>query len=115
MRAMSRNGALPIVVALALGLAGAGAAADLGKLPPDAVLPRGEGSPGQVTFRHASHVDPASPSCVSCHPRQFRILERAATASGAPIRHAEMEKGALCGSCHGKAAFGFDRCELCHE
>jgi c(7)-type cytochrome triheme protein len=25
-----------------------------------------------------------------------------------------MEKGQSCGACHGKQAFGFDDCEMCH-
>jgi len=26
-----------------------------------------------------------------------------------------MTKGAACGSCHGRKAFGFDDCTLCHR
>jgi c(7)-type cytochrome triheme protein len=87
----------------------------LQKLPPDYVFARGEGSPGPVMFSHASHVDAAKPSCATCHARTFRILEAGKTFNRDPIRHDRMEKGAACGACHGKTAFGFDSCELCHK
>ncbi len=93
----------------------AAAGGDLKRLPGDYVLPRGEGSPGAVTFSHATHVDTAKPSCVTCHPSSFRILEAGRTRDGQPIVHARMEKGDACGSCHGKAAFGFDTCDNCHK
>jgi c(7)-type cytochrome triheme protein len=101
--------------ALGLGLAGAGLAGEIKKLPEDVALPQGSGSPGKVTFSHASHVDAAKPSCVACHPAQFKILAKGSTATGAPIQHAVMEKGGQCGACHGKAAFGFDSCDMCHK
>ena len=85
------------------------------RLPADFTFPQGEGSPGKVTFSHGSHVDGKKPTCVGCHPRLFRTLEKGQTADGSPIRHAVMEKGAQCGLCHGKAAFGFDSCDLCHR
>src|SRR5512142_1865763 len=97
--------------ALVLGTAGA---ADL-KHPDDFAFPQGEGSPRQVTFRHSSHVDYGKPACVTCHPGSFRILEKGRTATGEPIRHAEMEKGQFCGSCHAKTAFNFDDCTGCHQ
>lgn len=97
-------------------IAGAAAsAADLPRLRDDQPLPAGEGSPGTVTFRHSSHVDPAQPRCGACHPRLFRMLETAATADGTPIRHQAMEQGRQCGACHGKGAFGFDGCDACHQ
>ena len=98
---------------LVAGAAMAGGA--LQRLPGDYVFARGDGSPGPVTFRHSTHVDAARPSCPSCHPRNFRILEPGKTPSRAPIRHEHMEAGAACGSCHGKAAFGFESCEACHS
>jgi c(7)-type cytochrome triheme protein len=102
---------LALAFALAAGLASAGEL----KMPKDAVLPQGEGSPGPVTFRHESHVDSSAPSCVSCHPRSFSILKTSA-ASGARITHEAMEKGKQsCGACHGSTAFGFDDCTMCHE
>ncbi len=84
------------------------------KLPADYALRTSDGSPGKVTFSHSSHVDRKRPSCLDCHPGNFRILEAGKTTSGEPIRHAEMEKGRQCGACHGRTAFGFDRCDSCH-
>jgi c(7)-type cytochrome triheme protein len=102
-----------LVVALAAGTAaGAG---KLHRLPTDYVFARGEGSPGPVTFSHASHVDEAKPACLACHPRTFRITESGRPQDRDRITHARMEKGAACGACHGKAAFGFDSCETCHR
>lgn len=99
---------------VASGLCGVAAAGGL-RLPPDALFPQGEGSPGKVTFSHATHVDERAPSCVTCHPTHFAML-RSGTATGLPaIQHAAMEKGQACGACHGKQAFGFESCELCHK
>jgi c(7)-type cytochrome triheme protein len=91
------------------------AAGNLQRLPTDYAFPRGEGSPGPVIFSHASHVDAAKPSCSTCHPKTFRILEAGRTASRDPVKHERMEQGAACGSCHGKTAFGFETCENCHK
>lgn len=91
------------------------AAGNLQRLPTDYAFPRGEGSPGPVIFSHASHVDAKKPSCVTCHPRTFRITETGRTASREVVKHERMEAGGACGACHGKAAFGFDSCELCHK
>src|SRR5512138_1986827 len=106
-----------IIIAVA-GVTGFSGAGELKRLPADAALPQGEGSPGPVTFSHQTHVDADAPRCVSCHPLFFRILERASTASGKAITHEGMEKrGEACGSCHGagKKAFGFDDCSMCHK
>jgi c(7)-type cytochrome triheme protein len=98
---------------LATGFAGAG---DPLRLPRDGALPQGEGSPGPVTFSHASHVDAESPRCVTCHPLAFSILQRVSTAKRPAITHDAMEKkGQACGACHGKGAFGFDDCTMCHK
>jgi c(7)-type cytochrome triheme protein len=102
-----------LVVAAVLALAGA-AAAELPRLPKDLALARGPDSPGQVVFRHESHVDSDKPNCVACHPRRFSILGRSAEAPRAPQVHAAMEKGQGCGGCHGQAAFGFEECDNCH-
>ena len=105
--------------AVAAGLAmatAAGAAGKLSRLPGEYIFAQGDGSPGPVTFSHDNHVDAKSPSCVTCHPAGFRILERGKTSDGERIVHARMEKGAACGSCHdGTKAFGFDSCENCHK
>ncbi len=107
-----RLAAVAVAVLLA---APALAGSKLQKLPADYVFARGEGSPGPVVFSHQSHVDAAKPSCITCHSKMFRILEVGRTASRDPIRHDRMEKGAACGACHGKAAFGFESCDLCHK
>ena len=104
-----------LAVVAAVALASSAAAGGLDKLPPDYAFKPGEGSPGKVTFSHQSHVDPKKPGCTNCHPRLFRTLEPGTTVDGTPIRHAVMEKGGQCGACHGKAAFGFDSCDMCHR
>jgi c(7)-type cytochrome triheme protein len=111
------NTTTKLSVALALALATSIATAgELSKLPKDLPLPSGEGSPGKVTFSHQSHVDAAKPSCVTCHPRSFTILERTSARTRAPITHDAMEKGKQsCGACHGSTAFGFDDCTMCHS
>jgi c(7)-type cytochrome triheme protein len=104
------------VAALVLAVAAA-RAGDLPRLPKALSLPAGEDSPGQVIFNHDSHVDSAKPSCVACHPRLFPMLKGSALPKGA-ITHDKMEKGQLCGACHGKGktAFEFDdNCENCHS
>ncbi|ABS26006.1 cytochrome c3 family protein [Anaeromyxobacter sp. Fw109-5] len=95
-------------------LAGGALAGDLPRLPQALPLPQGAESPGEVTFRHDSHVDSAKPACASCHPRLFSILGRSAERRDRVVKHAAMEKGESCGACHGKQAFGFDDCTMCH-
>lgn len=106
-----------LLTAVALAVASVAAAAELPRLPKDLPLPKGDDSPGQVVFRHDSHVDAKKPSCIACHPKRFPMLHESALPKGA-ITHDRMEKkGELCGSCHGKgkAAFDFnDACENCH-
>jgi c(7)-type cytochrome triheme protein len=89
-------------------------AADLPRLPVALKLPQTGESPGVVTFNHDMHVDAAQPRCVACHPRAFSILGRSATSRRQAVTHAAMEKGAACGECHGKSAFNFDDCTMCH-
>ena len=99
----------------ALGISLGGLAlADLPRLPPALNFPQSDQSPGVVTFRHETHVDTAKPSCVECHPRNFSILGRSAETRRDIIKHAAMDKGQNCGACHGKQAFGFDDCNMCH-
>lgn len=103
-------------VLVALALATAGLAQTLPRLPKDFPIPRGEGSPGQVTFSHDSHVDQKRPDCTGCHPALFKILVRGTPTEGGTLGHAAMERGRQCGACHsGKAAFGLDNCPLCHR
>ncbi len=105
-----------VIVALGIGLATLGVAQTLPRLPQDFVFPHGEGSPGNVTFSHQTHVDQKKPECTACHPALFKILEKGNPAEGGPIQHAEMERGRQCGACHnGKAAFGLDDCQFCHR
>ncbi len=104
------------IVALGTALATAGLAQTLPKLPQDYPFQKGEGSPGQVTFSHPSHVDLKKPDCTLCHPALFKILAKGAPAEGGPLGHTAMERGKQCGACHnGKAAFGLDTCPLCHR
>ena len=91
------------------------AAASLPKLPGELQIAKSADSPGQVVFNHVSHVDEAKPACTGCHPREFRILK--SKTAGAPIKHADMEKGRQCGKCHdGKTSFNMtDDCTMCHK
>jgi c(7)-type cytochrome triheme protein len=102
-------------VLAAAALASVAAADGLAKLPPDYAFKPSDGSPGKVTFSHSSHVDPKQPGCTRCHPKLFKTLEKGATADGQPINHKTMEAGGQCGACHGKTAFGFDSCDMCHR
>jgi len=110
---MTGRGTTTLLVVLGVALAGA-AAADLPRLPKDLLLARGADSPGQVTFRHDSHLDTARPDCTVCHPRRFSILGRSGGEARPAITHGAMEKGQACGACHGKEAFGLDECGNCH-
>ena len=73
-------------------------------------------APGDVVFSHASHVDSKAPNCAECHAAQFS-LQKAGTPLKGTLVHKEMDKGALCGSCHdGKKAFATtDNCDTCHK
>lgn len=101
--------------AAVLGISLAGAVlADLPRLPGELKMPQADESPGVVAFRHESHVDAKTADCTGCHPRLFSILGRSAEKRRDVVNHASMEKGQSCGACHGKQAFGFDDCEMCH-
>jgi c(7)-type cytochrome triheme protein len=103
---------VPMLAAVAL--AGTAVAADLPNLPPALKLAQTGESPGVVTFNHDMHVDSAKPSCLGCHPKQFGILGRSSPERRPAVTHAAMEKGQSCGACHGKGAFNFDDCTMCH-
>jgi cytochrome c7-like protein len=114
-------------------------AGTLPNLPKDMGLGQHDGSPAKVTFSHDSHVDAKRPACTGCHPATFKILktgssvspagpsaDRASTATpargvigmtrGDSISHAAMDAGRYCGACHNdRAAFGLDKCDLCHR
>jgi c(7)-type cytochrome triheme protein len=102
----------PMLAAVAL--SGAALAADLPRLPVALKLAQSGDSPGVVTFNHDMHVDGAKPACLACHPAAFSILGRSTPKDSPAVTHAAMEKGQACGACHGKAAFGFDDCTMCH-
>lgn len=104
------------IVVVGIALATAGLAQTLPRLPEDYVFPQGDGSPGKVTFSHASHFDRRHPDCTVCHPALFKILQKGSPTQGVPIRHSSMEAGRACGACHdGKASFGLDNCDVCHR
>jgi c(7)-type cytochrome triheme protein len=104
-----------LAFAAALAAAGTALASDLPRLPLALKLPQSGDSPGVVTFNHDMHVDAAKPDCVTCHPRLFGILGRSAVRRTSAVTHAAMEKGFACGACHGKQAFNFDDCSMCHK
>jgi c(7)-type cytochrome triheme protein len=106
--------ALGLATALTLLGTGLAVAYDLPRLPKDLALKRGPDSPGQVTFRHESHVDAAKPSCLACHPAQFSLLGGTSSEPRPAITHESMTAGRHCGACHGKEAFGLDDCAMCH-
>jgi c(7)-type cytochrome triheme protein len=73
-----------------------------------------EDSPGAVTFRHETHVDPGRPQCSECHAKLFSLLEPGRPKSGAP--NGDRMHQELCGSCHqGTRAFAIaEACDACH-
>lgn len=107
------RGLLLAASALLLGT-GLALAWELPRLPGALALRRGAESPGQVTFRHESHVDPARPTCLACHPERFSLLGTSSTGKRPAITHERMTAGRDCGACHGKEAFGLDDCNMCH-
>ena len=106
-----RLGPLALLATLAI----AGAPPGLPKLPKPIALPQSDGSPGQVSFDHETHVDSARPDCTVCHSKLFPLVKGKLPKS-APIDHATLDKGGKCGACHnGKAAFDLTTCEMCHQ
>src|SRR5262249_33999210 len=86
-------------------------------MPPDVSFPRGEASPGAVTFRHSSHVDPKQANCTLCHAGRFRILKADVATKTAVSTPGDRHSEQFCGSCHnGEKAFSAkEDCQLCHE
>jgi c(7)-type cytochrome triheme protein len=81
------------------------------RMPPDVRIPGSSESPGQVTFKHSSHVDASRPECVTCHQGRFPMLGPT-PAAGPDGWHGKTR----CGSCHdGQQArdVGAD-CDTCH-
>jgi c(7)-type cytochrome triheme protein len=66
-----------------------------------------EGEAFKAVFRHAVHT--AWLACESCHPAPFQMQ-----AGATPMTMAELDKGELCGRCHGKVAFPMAECARCH-
>ncbi len=79
--------------------------------PKPFVFARGGGSPGPVTFRHATHVT-ASTTCRTCHPKPFAMK------GTAPLPDGAMHEPGACGMCHdGKRSFSVEdeaKCVRCH-
>jgi c(7)-type cytochrome triheme protein len=111
---MTSRKLIPAIAALLL--AGAALADNMPKLPTALKLPQSGDSPGVVTFNHDMHVDTskAAASCMACHPRLFSIMGRSATKRVKVVTHDAMKQGDSCGACHGKQAFNFDDCTMCH-
>jgi c(7)-type cytochrome triheme protein len=89
--------------------AGRGPAAFKGPRP--IVFKRGEPSPGQVTFRHATHLGNKM-TCANCHPKPFAMKATGTRPDGA------MHEASACGMCHdGRKSFGVEddkACARCH-
>ena len=90
---------------------GPGVLPDRPKGPRPIAYPRGDGSPGTVTFRHATHLA-GTTGCAACHPRPFAMKSTGARPAGG------MHDAGACGHCHdgGKAfaATDADACARCH-
>jgi c(7)-type cytochrome triheme protein len=89
------------------------------RLPKALDYPPGEGSPGEVEFSHAVHVDEEEPDCAVCHREAFPLVRRAGKM--APRMHwsgEQLHEEGWCGKCHdGLEAFAVDdeeECEFCH-
>ena len=82
------------------------------KGPGPHAYPKGEDSPGKVTFRHESHMKGGT-SCAACHPKPYGMKFKTPAPGGA------MHEASSCGACHdGKKSFACDdveACERCHK
>jgi len=85
--------------------------------PADLVFPKSDESPGQVTFRHSTHVDATRPNCTSCHSATFKMLKIGLQTPPEGPRW-NMHEEQRCGACHnGKKGFNLkdaDNCVVCH-
>jgi c(7)-type cytochrome triheme protein len=86
------------------------------KIPEDFVMPKGNESPGEVTFSHEKHMRKLE-RCSSCHMRGFKLKKGE---SGAITLDAKQD-GKYCGVCHtgklriaGVTPFPIDDCDRCH-
>jgi c(7)-type cytochrome triheme protein len=79
--------------------------------PKPIAYPRGDASPGRVTFRHETHLG-GQRACADCHPRPFAMKSAGPRPGGA------MHESEACGACHdGTRAFGTQdaaSCARCH-
>jgi c(7)-type cytochrome triheme protein len=80
-------------------------------VPRPHTFPRGEASPGRVTFRHETHLRGAK-GCAACHPRPFAMKPAAPRPGGG------MHERTACGACHdARQAFATadpKSCVRCH-
>jgi c(7)-type cytochrome triheme protein len=87
-------------------------------LPDVFEFPVGEGSPGQVSFNHETHVpriEDTARACATCHETSFSLRRRGQALTGL-VTMERMKKGELCGACHnGSKAFAVDDCTSCHQ
>ncbi|MBI3945183.1 MAG: Ni/Fe-hydrogenase cytochrome b subunit [Armatimonadetes bacterium] len=85
--------------------------------PTDYAFPRGEGSPGTVTFSHARHLTATGATCSTCHPSRFHMMRPDGAHDGDEPRMDAAREGRQCGSCHnGRDAFTVaSDCGLCHR
>jgi len=84
------------------------------RMPADISFPKADSSPGQVTFRHGSHVDAKQAQCLTCHQERFRLLKASALA----IRSGrDLHSSQFCGACHnGEKSFNVtEDCQNCHQ
>jgi c(7)-type cytochrome triheme protein len=85
-------------------------------VPPDILYRSSEGSPGTVTFSHASHLEWSRPRCSACHPEPYSLLGSRDPSSprAAP---GDMHAERFCGRCHtGERAFDLKQdCAVCHK
>lgn len=70
-------------------------------------LPKGLEDDMKVVFSHATHT--ALHACDTCHPAPFELQ-----AGATPMTMDQLDKGELCGVCHGKVAFPVSACGRCH-
>jgi c(7)-type cytochrome triheme protein len=81
------------------------------RVPRPHAYPRGEDSPGRVTFRHETHLRGGG-GCTACHPKPFGMT------SAPPRPGGGMHESAACGACHdGRKAFAAgdpETCSRCH-
>jgi c(7)-type cytochrome triheme protein len=87
-------------------------------LPDGFDFPIGDGSPGQVSFNHETHVPRIEDNarvCATCHETSFSLRRRGQALTG-PVTMERIKNGELCGACHdGAKAFGLDDCTSCHQ